>query len=70
MADIKDNFSAGEQALGYLYQVRFALLQMVRLPEDAACFIEKDDDLDFTDPEEGQILASLKHREKLVPRPA
>jgi hypothetical protein len=62
MADTKDNFSAGEQALGYLYQVRFALLQMVRLPEDAACFIERDDDLDFTDPVEGQLLASLKHK--------
>jgi len=62
MADANDNFSAGEQALSYLYQVRFALLQMVRLPEDAACFIERDDDLDFTDPEEGQILASLKHK--------
>jgi len=62
MSDTKDNFSAGEQALGYLYQVRFALLQMVRLPEDAACFIERDDDLDFTDPEEGQLLASLKHK--------
>ncbi|MDD2852638.1 MAG: hypothetical protein PHY09_12180 [Desulfuromonadaceae bacterium] len=62
MANTNDNFSAGEQALGYLYQVRFALLQMVRLPEDAACFIERDDDLDFTDPEEGKILASLKHK--------
>lgn len=62
MADKNDNFSAGEQALGYLYQVRFALLQMVKLPEDTACFIERDDDLDFTDPEEGQLLASLKHK--------
>lgn len=50
MADTTDNFSAGEQALGYLYQVRYALLQMIRLPEDTACFIERDDDLDFTDP--------------------
>jgi len=62
MSDAADNFSAGEQALGYLYQVRYALLQMIKLPEDTACFIEKDDDLDFTDPEEGQILASLKHK--------
>jgi hypothetical protein len=35
---------------------------MIRLPEDTACFIERDDDIDFTDPEEGQILASLKHK--------
>ncbi|MDD5702744.1 MAG: hypothetical protein PHU23_11925, partial [Dehalococcoidales bacterium] len=62
MADTRDNFSAGEQALGYFYQVRYALLQMIRLPEDTACFIERDDDIDFTDPEEGQILASLKHK--------
>lgn len=62
MADTTDNFSAGEQALGYLYQVRYALLQMIKLPEDTACFIERDDDLDFTNPEEGQILASLKHK--------
>jgi hypothetical protein len=62
MSAITDNFSAGEQALGYLYQVRYALLQMIRLPEETACFIERDDDLDFTDPEEGQILASLKHK--------
>ena len=48
MTDTTDNFSAGEQALGYLYQVRYALLQMIRLPEETACFIEKDDDLDFT----------------------
>ncbi|WP_225073713.1 ABC-three component system protein [Desulfuromonas sp. CSMB_57] len=62
MSAITDNFSACEQALGYLYQVRYALLQMIRLPEETACFIERDDDLDFTDPEEGQILASLKHK--------
>jgi hypothetical protein len=62
MGDTNDNFSAGEQALGYLYQVRYALLQMITLPEDTACFIERDDDIDFTDPVEGQILASLKHK--------
>lgn len=62
MVESTDNFSAGKQALGYLYQVRYALLQMIRLPEDTARFIERDDDLDFTDPEEVQILASLKHK--------
>ena len=62
MADTKNKFSAAEQALGYLYQVRFALLQMMILPENSACFIEKDDDLDFSDPVEGQLLASLKHK--------
>jgi hypothetical protein len=55
-------FSASEQALGYIYQLRFALLQTLRLPEETVCYIEKDDDIDFTDPEEGRILASLKHK--------
>lgn len=45
MTDAKDNFSAGEQAFGYLYQVRFAHFQMVSLPENAACFNERDDDI-------------------------
>lgn len=58
----ENQFSASDQALGYLYQVRFALLQTLRLPEDSICYIEKDDDVDFTDPEEGKILASLKHK--------
>ncbi|MBF0546694.1 MAG: hypothetical protein HQM08_19765 [Candidatus Riflebacteria bacterium] len=35
---------------------------IIRLTEEAVCFIEKDDDIDFTDPEEGRILASLKHK--------
>ena len=58
----KNQFSAAEQALGYLYQLRYALLQTLRLPEETVCFIEKDDDIDFTDPREGRILASLKHK--------
>lgn len=62
MVKPKDKFSAAEQALGYLYQVRFALLQMMQLPEQAACFIEKDDDVDFSDTDEGRLLASLKHK--------
>lgn len=57
-----NQFSAAEQALGYLYQPRYALLQILRLPENTVCFIEKDDDIDFADPEEGRILASLKHK--------
>lgn len=55
-------FSAGEQALGYTYQSRFALLRLLQLPEEVAVLMEKDDDLDFI--EEGGIksLASLKHK--------
>jgi hypothetical protein len=62
MPDEASQFSASEPALGYLYQLRYALLQVLRLPEETTCFIEKDDDIDFTDPEEGSILASLKHK--------
>ncbi len=57
-----DKFSAGEQGLGYIYQSRLALLRLLQLPEDAAVFIEKDDDLDFIDTEGGKSLASLKHK--------
>jgi len=62
MPDEASQFSASEPALGYLYQLRYALLQILRLPEETTCFIEKDDDIDFTDADEGRILASLKHK--------
>ena len=62
MVSSDNQFSAADQALGYLYQLRYALFQTLRLPEETVCFIEKDDDIDFSDPEEGQILASLKHK--------
>lgn len=58
----ENQFAAGNQALGYLYQFRYALFQTLRLPEKTVCFIERDDDIDFSDPEEGRILASLKHK--------
>ncbi len=57
-----DKFSAGEQSLGYTYQARFALLQLLRLPEETAILIEKDDDLDFADASGIKSLASLKHK--------
>lgn len=57
-----DQFSAGEQGLGYIYQARLALLQLLQLPEDTAIFLEKDDDLDFMDGDGGKSLASLKHK--------
>ncbi|MFH1377799.1 MAG: ABC-three component system protein [Planctomycetota bacterium] len=62
MPSLDNRFSAAGPALGYLYQLRYALLQTLRLPEETVCFIEKDDDIDFTDPDEGRILASLKHK--------
>lgn len=62
MSSDDSQFSAPEPALGYFYQPRYALLQLLRLPEETVCFIEKDDDIDFTDAQEGRILASLKHK--------
>ena len=57
-----DKFSAGEQWLGYIYQARLALLQLLQLPENTAVFLEKDDDLDFVDSDGRKSLASLKHK--------
>jgi hypothetical protein len=57
-----DRYSAGEQGLGYIYQARLALLQLLQMPEDTAVFLEKDDDLDFIDGDGGKSLASLKHK--------
>lgn len=63
MADAPtDKFSAGEQALGYIYQARFALLHLLQLPENTAVLLEMDDDLDFIDGNGGKSLASLKHK--------
>jgi hypothetical protein len=62
VADETSQFSASEPALGYVYQIRYALLEILRQPEESVCYIEKDDDVDFSDPEEGRILASLKHK--------
>ena len=63
MADNRtDQFSAGEQGLGYLYQPRFALLQLLQLPEETSVFVEKDDDLDFVDVGGRKTLGSLKHK--------
>ena len=63
MADNRtDQFSAGEQGLGYLYQPRFALLQLLQLPEETSIFVEKDDDLDFVDVGGRKTLGSLKHK--------
>jgi hypothetical protein len=62
MAEAPDKFSAGEQGLGYIYQGRLALLQLLQLPENTAVFLEKDDDLDFVAGDGRKSLASLKHK--------
>ena len=62
MANPTDKFSAGAQGLGYIYQVRLALLRLLQLPENTAVSLEKDDDLDFVDSGGGKSLVSLKHK--------
>ncbi|MEO8737425.1 MAG: ABC-three component system protein, partial [Edaphobacter sp.] len=57
-----DKFSAGEQSLGYIYQARLALLNLLQLPEDTAVLLEKDDDLDLMAGDGAKSLASLKHK--------
>lgn len=36
-----DQYSASEQGLGYIYQPRFALLQILQLSENTSVLIEK-----------------------------
>ncbi len=62
MTDKTDKYSAPQQALGYMYQPRYALHRILTLPEDTTCLLEADDDIDYNDPEEGRLLASLKHK--------
>ena len=57
-----DQYAAGEQGLGYIYQPRFALLKLLQWPEDTSVLIEKDDDLDFVSFDGVKTLASLKHK--------
>jgi hypothetical protein len=57
-----DKYSAGEQALGYMFQPRLALLKLLQLPESTSVLIEKDDDLDFLGENGKKTLASLKHK--------
>src|SRR5258708_64397 len=57
-----DQYSAGEQGLGYIYQPRFALLKLLQLPESTSVLIEKDDDLEFLDKDGVKTLGSLKHK--------
>lgn len=56
-------FSAGPQALGYLYQVRAALFTLLQYPDEASIKIEAMDDIEVVNPE-GEYrleLTQLKH---------
>jgi hypothetical protein len=58
----KKKFSAGEQALGYVYQLRYALYALLKLREEDGIFIERDDDVNSVDASGAPTLNSLKHK--------
>lgn len=55
-------FAAPEQWLGYTYQARLALLNVLSLPESTAVLIETEDDVEFISEAGRKSLASLKHK--------
>lgn len=62
MAQKTDKYAAGEQGLGYVYQIRFALAHLMKLDEEFALLIEADDDVEIRDISGFQTLISLKHK--------
>lgn len=54
-------FSAAPQALGYLYQTRYALLLILSNPEELELSIESLDDIVFEETGSPQELLQLKH---------
>lgn len=56
------DFSAAPQALGYLYQIRYALYLILDRPEETELSIESLDDLVFEHGETGRESMQLKHR--------
>ncbi|PLT18962.1 MULTISPECIES: ABC-three component system protein [Ralstonia] len=58
----KDKFAAGEQGLGYIYQVRFALAHLMGQEESQTLFLEADDDVKVVDVDGQSTLISLKHK--------
>lgn len=57
-----NKFSAAEPSLGYMYQVRLALLKILEIEENSL-LIESEDDIDITT-SEGKQLLSLKHKKQ------
>lgn len=57
-----DKYAAGEQGLGYVYQIRFALAHLMNQDEGQALLIEADDDVELRDVEGKKTLVSLKHK--------
>lgn len=65
MATQKDKYAAGEQGLGYVYQIRFALAHLMRQDdESSSLLIEADDDVQLRDIAGKDTLISLKHKKE------
>lgn len=63
MTTARDKYAAGEQGLGYIYQMRYALLYLMGLDEGYALQIEADDDVQVADAAGKDTLVSLKHKQ-------
>lgn len=63
MATHTDKYAAGEQGLGYVYQIRFALAHLMKQDESQALLIEADDDVELRDVDGKKTLISLKHKQ-------
>lgn len=60
-----DKYAAGEQGLGYIYQIRFALAHLMRQDdESSSLLIEADDDVQVKDVNGKDTLISLKHKQE------
>lgn len=62
MATKTDKYAAGEQGLGYVYQIRFALAHLMKQDESQSLLIEADDDVELRDIKGRKTLISLKHK--------
>lgn len=56
-----DQYAAGEQDLGYIYQPRFGLLKLLQLPESTSILIEKDDGYRGRLQARGEARALFRH---------
>lgn len=63
MATKPDKYAAGEQGLGYVYQIRFALAHLMKQDESHSLLIEADDDVELRDVDGKKMLISLKHKQ-------
>lgn len=65
MATKTDKYAAGEQGLGYVYQIQFALAHLMRQDdESSSLLIEADDDVQVKDVNGKDTLISLKHKKE------